>query len=215
VSRKLIEAHDEESSRIARELHDDINQRLVLLSVHLGYLQQSPPASPAEFAQEIGASSEQIADVVSDIQALSHRLHSTRFELLGLEAAVREFCEELSERHGVTIDLHVENIPRALSPEIGLCLYRVLQEAIQNVLKHSASRHAHASINGGFDNIDLTVKDSGAGFDPDEALRRRGLGLTSMNERLKLVGGQLSIHSQPGRGTTIHAVVPLRFSLVS
>jgi signal transduction histidine kinase len=117
--------------------------------------------------------------------------------------------------HDVTIDLHVENISTALPPDIALCLYRVLQEAMHNVLKHSASRQADVSITGEFDNISLTVKDSGTGFDSDEAVRGHGLGLTSMNERLKLVGGQLSIHSQPGRGTTIHAVVPLRFSLVS
>jgi len=209
INRKLIEAHEEESTRIARELHDDINQRLALLSVHLGYLKQSPPASAAEFIQTIGAASHQVADLVADIQALSHRLHSSRLELLGLEAAVRGSCEELYERHGVTIELHIENIPTALPSEIALCLYRVVQEALQNVLKHSASRHAQVSISGEFDNINLTVKDSGAGFDPDEVMTRRGLGLTSMNERLKLVGGRLSIASQPARGTTIHAVVPL------
>ncbi len=119
------------------------------------------------------------------------------------------FCEELSNRHGVTIDVHCENVPTALPPEISLCLYRVLQEALQNVVKHSVSRHAHVSLNGHVNTITLTVKDSGAGFDPHEAMRGSGLGLTSMKERLKVVGGELSIDSQPGRGTTIHAVAPL------
>ena len=99
---------------------------------------------------------------------------------------------------------------QALPREISLCLYRVLQEALQNVVKHGGSRHAHVSLNGHIDTINLTVKDSGAGFDPHEAMRGPGLGLTSMKERLKVVGGQLSIHSQRGRGTTIHAVAPLR-----
>jgi signal transduction histidine kinase len=147
---------------------------------------------------------------VADIQALSHGLYPPKLELLGLEAAAAGFCEELSNRHGVTIDVHFENIPQALPREISLCLYRVLQEALQNVVKHSVSRHAHVSLNGQINTIRLTVKDSGAGFNPHEAIRGAGLGLTSMKERLKVVGGQLSIHSQRGCGTTIHAVAPLR-----
>ena len=209
VSQKLIEAHEEESSRIARELHDDITQRLAVVNMHLGCLKQGPPASAAEFEQEIGEVSQEIADLAADIQALSHGLHPRRLELLGLEAAAAGFCEEFSNRHGVTIDVHIENIPTAPPREISLCLYRVLQEALQNVVKHGGSRHAHVSLNGHIDTINLTVKDSGAGFDPHEAMRGPGLGLTSMKERLKVVGGQLSIHSQRGRGTTIHAVAPL------
>ena len=176
VSQKLIEAHEEESSRIARELHDDINQRLAVVSVRLGYLKQSPPASAADLEQEIGEVSQEIADLAADIQALSHGLHPAKLELLGLEAAAAGFCEELSNRHGVTIDVHFENIPKALPREISLCLYRVLQEALQNVVKHSVSRHAHVSLNGHIDTINLTVKDSGAGFRPsrgDERARAR------------------------------------------
>ena len=111
---------------------------------------------------------------------------------------------------GVAIDVHFENIPKALPAGISLCLYRVLQEALQNVVKHGRSRHADVSLNGHIDTIDLTVKDSGAGFHPDEAMRGPGLGLASMKERLKIVGGELSIHSQPGCGTTVHAAAPLR-----
>ena len=209
VSQRLIEAHEEESARIARELHDDINQRLALASVRLGYLKQSPPASAADLEQEIGAVSQDIADLVADIQALSHGLHPARVELLGLERAAATFCEELSNRHDVTIDIRFENIATALPREISLCLYRVLQEALQNVVKHGGSRHARVSLNGRVNTIELTVEDSGAGFDPHEAMRGPGLGLTSMKERLKAIGGQLAVHSQRGRGTTIHAVAPL------
>ncbi len=209
VSQKLIEAHEEESTRIARELHDDINQRLSLVSVRLCILKQSAPASAPNLEQEIGGVSQEIADVAADIQALAHRLHPARLELLGLERATARFCEELSNRHGVTVDVHFENVPRALPREISLCLYRVLQEALQNVVKHSASGHAHVSLNGHIDTINLTVKDTGAGFDPHEASRGPGLGLTSMKERLKVIGGELSVHSERGRGTTIHAVAPL------
>ena len=210
VSQKLIEAHEEESTRIARELHDDINQRLALVSMRLGYVKQSLPASAGDLEQEIEEASQEIADLAADIQTISHGLHPAKLEHLGLEGAAAGFCEELSHRHGVTIDVHFENVPTALPREISLCLYRVLQEALQNVVKHSLSRHAHVSLNGQVNTIDLTVKDSGAGFHLHEAIRGPGLGLTSMKERLKLVGGQLSIHSQRGGGTTIHAVAPLR-----
>jgi PAS domain S-box-containing protein len=209
ASQKLIEAHEEEKTRIARELHDDISQRITLLAMHLGILKQGLPASATDLEQEIGEMYRQIGDVASDIQALSHGLHPARLELLGLKAAVAGFCEELSNRHDVTIDVHFENIPEGLPPEVSLCLYRVLQESLQNVLKHSVSRRALVSLSGQINAVKLTVKDSGPGFDPHEAMRGRGLGLTSMKERLKVVGGQLSIHSERGHGTTIHAIAPL------
>jgi len=210
VSRKLIEAHEEESTRIARELHDDVNQRLACLAVRLDGLRESTPASAPEVQREISAVSREIAELVSDIQALSHGLHSSKLELLGLNAAATGVCEEVSRRHGVNIVMHFENIPSKLPREISLCLYRVLQEALQNVVKHSVSRHADVFLHARTNNINLTVTDSGAGFDPAEAMRGRGLGLTSMSERLKVVGGHLSIQSQRGRGTMIQAIVPLR-----
>ena len=134
--------------------------------MRLDYLRQRPLASAADLNQEIGDLYQQIGNLASDIQALSHDLHPPKLELMGLEGAVVGFCEELSNRHGVTIDVHCENIPTALPPEISLCLYRVLQEALQNVVKHSVSRHAHVSLNGHVNTITLTVKDSGAGFRP-------------------------------------------------
>ena len=209
VSQKLIEAHEEERTRIASELHDDVNQRLTMVSVRLGILKQSPPASAASLGEEIEGVSQEIGDLAADIQALTHRLHPAKLKLLGLEGAAAGFCEEFSKRHGFTIDVHCENIPASLPREISLCLYRVLQEALQNVVKHSVSRHAHVSLKGQINTINLTVKDSGAGFDPHEAMRGPGLGLTSMKERLKVIGGELSIYSQKGRGTMIHAVAPL------
>ena len=209
VSQKLIEAHEEERARLARELHDDISQRLALASVCLGYLKQSPSASASDLQQEIGDVYRQIAGLAADVQALSHGLHPPKLELMGLEAAAAGLCEEVSNRHGVTIDVDCENIPKPLSPEIALCLYRILQEALQNFVKHSESRRAHVSLNSQVNSIHLTVKDSGVGFDSHEATKGRGLGLTSMKERLKVVGGQLSIHSLRGSGTTIHAVAPL------
>lgn len=209
ASQKLIEAHEEEKTRIARELHDDISQRISLLGMHLGLLKQGLPASALDLEQQIGEMHRQIGELASDIHGLSHGLHPAKLELLGLKAAVAGFCKELSDGHDVTIDVHFENIPGVLPPEISLCLYRVLQEALQNVLKHSVSRRAHVSLSGEINAVKLTVKDSGPGFDPHEAMRGRGLGLTTMKERLKVVGGQLSIHSEREHGTTIHAIAPL------
>jgi PAS domain S-box-containing protein len=211
VSQKLIEAHEEERTRLARELHDDIMQRLALLSISLEVVKRSPPASAAELDQEIGAALQKVADLTTDIQALSHRLHSSKLEILGLAGASARFCEELSDRHGVEINFHSENISKTLPPGISLCLFRVMQEALQNAIKHSGSRRFQVSLKRRLDDVELTVKDSGVGFDLQEAMRGRGLGLTSMKERLGLVDGRVSIHSEPGRGTLIHALVPLRF----
>ena len=202
ASQKLIEAHEEEKSRIARELHDDISQRMAVVSMHLGY----PEARSAGFSDRsrAGDRGSRPGDRGSCVRYSGGVAPPSPREAgdPGAESAAAGFCEELSNRHDVTIDVHFENIPAALPPEISLCLYRVLQEALQNVVKHSASRHAYVSLNGQIDTINLTVKDSGAGFDPQEAMRGRGLGLTSMKERLKVVGGHLSIHSQRGHGTT-------------
>jgi len=209
MSQKLIQAQEEERTRLARELHDDINQRLALLALNLESLKQDLPSSATELRQQIVAASKEIVDLGSDVQALSHDLHSSKLELLGLVAAATGLCGELSERQGVQIDFHSENVPRDLSPEISLCLFRVLQEALQNAIKHSGSRHFQVSLQGGADEIELTVRDAGVGFDPKEAMNGRGLGLTSIRERLKLVSGNLSIDSQLQRGTTLEARVPL------
>jgi len=136
----LIEAHEEERTRIARELHDDINQRIGLLAVNLNHLKQSLPASASEFRSEIEEAGKQVVELVGDIQSLSHRLHSSKLELLGLTEAADSFCKDCSNVQKVEIDFHAENIPRDLSAEISLCLYRVLQEALQNATKHSGAR---------------------------------------------------------------------------
>jgi len=208
VSRKLIEAHEEERTWIARELHDDINQKIALLAVNLGSLKQDRASSNGQ-ATRVEDIQQQVQDLGSDIQALSHRLHSSKLDYLGLASACAGFCKELSERQNVEIDFHSESIPKDLSKEISLCLFRVLQEALQNAVKHSGSRHFQVSLRGAINEIELTVHDSGVGFDPEKAITGHGLGLTSMKERLKLVDGKLAIDSKLQSGTTIYARVPL------
>ena len=208
VSRKLIEAQEAERTRIARELHDDINQRIALLALNLHTLRQALPASEINTGKGIDDAYEQVANLGSDVQALSHRLHSSKLEYLGLERAVTGFCRELSARQNLRIQLRVETLPPTLSHEISLCLFRVLQESVHNALKHSGTDECDVSLTGTVTGVHLVVHDSGTGFDPSN-VNGHGLGLTSMRERLRLVKGQLSIESRPQHGTTVRASVPV------
>jgi PAS domain S-box-containing protein len=215
VNRRLIEAHEGERTRIARELHDDINQRLALLSVNLSNLNDGVPTSDALTKQGIEQVLRELSDLGSDVQALSHRLHSSKLEYLGLVVAAGGFCKEFSGRHNIEILFHYENIQRNLPSEISLCLFRVLQEALQNALKYSGTRRFEARLEGTSSEIHLSVQDTGVGFNPESSMHHHGLGLISMKERMKLVGGQLSIDSKPECGTTIHARVPLNAKVQS
>jgi PAS domain S-box-containing protein len=209
VSQKLIEAQEQERSRIARELHDDINQRLALLSVTLQRLQQDLPSSELQLVGRMREAWQAVMDLANDVQNLSHQLHSPKLELLGLASAAAGFCKELSDREGVEIEFHSENVPKELTSEVSLPLFRVLQEALQNSVKHSRSRSIQVSLRGAASEVELDVRDSGVGFELEEAIKGRGLGLTSMIERLKMAQGRLFIDSDPQHGTTLHARVPL------
>jgi PAS domain S-box-containing protein len=209
VSRRLIEAQEQERARIARELHDDIGQRLALLTVELSHPPIHFPSLPVEVSNHLSELQKQSAEIASDVQSLSRELHSSRLEYLGIAAAMRAFCHEFSDQQNVEVVFAHDQVPRTLPQEISLCLFRVLQEALQNAIKHSGVRHFDAELRYAPDAIDLTVRDSGSGLDVQQAMKTRGLGLISMAERVKLVDGQLSIDSQLNRGTTIRARVPL------
>jgi signal transduction histidine kinase len=209
VSQKLIEAQEQERSRIARELHDDINQRLALLGIGLQRLQQDLPSPTIELSGRIADAWQTVRDLANDVQNLSHQLHSPKLELLGLASAAASFCRELSDQKGVEIDFKSENVPKELTQEVSLPLFRVLQEALQNSIKHSGSRRIQVSLRQEANEVELVVHDSGVGFELEEAIKGRGLGLTSMIERLKVANGRLSIDSDPQHGTTLHARVPL------
>jgi PAS domain S-box-containing protein len=208
VSRKLIEAQEQERTRIGRELHDDIGQRLALLAFQLQQLHDDTFILP-EVRSRMGEFQKQISEIATDIQSLSHELQSAKLQYLGIAGAMRSFCQEFGKQQKVEIDFKAHDLPSPLSPDISLCLFRVLQEALHNAAKHSGVRQFEVRLWGTPDEIHLTVKDSGAGFDREAAKESRGLGLISMDERLKLVKGTLSINSQPKRGTTIDARVPL------
>jgi PAS domain S-box-containing protein len=214
VNRRLIEAQEQERTRVARELHDDINQRIGLLALSLSSFTEELHAVARHKMEELKG---EVSRLATDIGALSHRLHSSKLEYLGLAMAAASFCRELSEQQKVKIDLNVtDDFPKAISWEISLCLFRVLQEALQNATKHSGARNFEVSLSYSRDILQLMVRDSGVGFDPDEAtVRSCGVGLTSMRERLRLVDGQLTIDSRRQIGTTIHARVPLNHQVKS
>ena len=208
IGRRLIEAQEEERAWIGRELHDDINQRLALLAVELDRWSQSiPPAD--EFIQQVRHAQERTMQISKDVQGLSHRLHSSKLEYLGLVTAANSFCRELSGQSKVEIQFSHAGIPRSVPKEVSLCLFRVLQEALQNAVKHSGVRSFTVDLHGTEEAIELTVSDIGTGFEEQDAFTRSGLGLISMRERLQLVHGELSVKSKTGAGTTIHARVPL------
>ena len=206
IGRRLIEAQEEERTWIARELHDDINQRIALLTIELEQLRQHLPESLIAEHDHIR---QRLSFIAKDIQALSHRLHSSKLEYLGIAVAANSFCKEFSEQHKVEINFSHIGIPRHLPNDISLCLFRVLQEALQNGVKHSGERSFKVELIGTSHEVHLLVADSGRGFDAFAAISNLGLGLISMQERMRRISGSLSIDTQPNRGTTIHARVPL------
>jgi PAS domain S-box-containing protein len=208
MSRKLIEAHEEERTRIGRDLHDDIVQRLALLSLELEGVQEDVLDSASELRTRIGALGNQTTQIADDVQLLSHELHSSKLDYVGIVGAAKNFCEEFGERQEVEIDFQSHDLPASLPTELSLSLFRVLQEALRNAAKHSGVKRFEVRLWGSTVEIQLTISDLGAGFDTETAMKSTGLGLTSMQERLRLVHGALSINSEPRGGTTIHARIP-------
>lgn len=204
VSRKLIQSQEQERSRIGRELHDDINQRLAMLAVELQRLQD-----PSEFQQQLQVIQQQIGELSSDVQALSHELHSSKLEYLGVVAGLRSWCKEFGEHHRINISLTTD-VVSPIPSDLGVTLLRVLQEALHNAVKHSGANSINVQLLEVSNKIQLTITDAGKGFDVAAAKRSRGLGLTSMEERVRLANGTIAIESQPSLGSTITVGVPLK-----
>jgi signal transduction histidine kinase len=210
VTGRLIDAQEQERQRISRDLHDDIGQRLSLVAIKLQRIEEDPPDSAVEVSHRMGELWKQTFEISNDIQALSHELHSAKLEYLGIVGAMRGFCVEFGQQQSVEVAFGSHDLPNPLpSQEVSLALFRVLQEALHNASKHSGVSHFEVELWGRPGEINLTIRDSGAGFDVQSAREGRGLGLTSMQERLKVVNGELSIESQPNRGTVIRARVRL------
>jgi signal transduction histidine kinase len=212
VSNRVVEAEEQERHRIASDLHEDIGQRLTLLTIETEQLEADAANPMVDVPSRMDSVRKQTLEILADVKFLAHELHSPRLQYLGIAAVMSSFCKEFGERKRVEIDFRSEGLPSFVPPDVALCLFRVLQEALHNAGKHSGVRHFDVQLSGTSNEIHLTVSDCGVGFSLATARTGRGLGLNRMQERLKLVKGSLSIDSQPKRGTTIHARVPFTSS---
>jgi PAS domain S-box-containing protein len=211
VSGRLIQAQEEERIRIARELHDDIGQRISLLAVELKRLEENPGLSGDQLHQDIEYLAQFAEATATSIQALSRTLHSSKLEILGISAAMKSLCAEFGRQNRTAIEF-ATNVSYVLPHGISLCLYRILQEGLHNAVKYSGAQRIFVQLHGGSDSVELTIRDSGTGFDVESVAAGSGLGLISMQERVHLVSGTIMIESAPSRGTTIRAKIPLEES---
>jgi len=209
VSRRLIEAQEQERARIARELHDDLGQRMALLQVGIQQFEHNMTRLSSRVRQQLRELAQSSAEVSSGIHDLSHQLHPSRLDILGLVTSLRGFCREFSQRHKLRIAFVPRGIQQEIPKDVSLCLYRIAEEALQNVVKHSGAEEAKVELSGHDNQIDLCISDPGTGFSPESVLVEAGIGLISMRERLRLVGGILSVESEPSHGTRIRVRVPL------
>jgi len=209
VSGRLIEAQEEERRFIARELHDDMSQRVALLAIEVQKLEDTLPQSSPALRSQTAEISKRTLEISKEVQSLSHRLHSSKLDLLGVVAAMKGFCNELKAKQEVEINFAHSAVPQSLSRDISLCLFRVFQEALRNAVKYSGVRHFEANLRGVPGAILLTVRDSGVGFNVEEVMKDHGIGLISMRERVSLVKGTISIASKPTAGTEINVRIPV------
>jgi signal transduction histidine kinase/ABC-type uncharacterized transport system substrate-binding protein len=207
LSGRLIDLQEKERSRLARELHDDFNQRLAVLAIDLERTAQTVSTSPQKASQKLHELWSQATEIGTDLHSLAHRLHSSTLEGLGLVLGLSSLCAEFAAQHEIQADFMHDRVPRSVPPDIGLCLFRIAQEGLRNVKRHSGASRAEVRLEGKGDAISLSISDEGTGF----ALSRvsTGLGIRSMQERLRLLNGRFEIRSQPGSGTVIQVTVPL------
>lgn len=206
---RLIAAQEEERRRVARELHDDFNQRLAVLSLELEQLGQKiqKPLGLRESVKRVQAQAQEIA---AEIHRLSYKLHPSKLDHVGLAAAVKSLCAELTESGKLKVEFHQSGFPATLDGDVTLCVFRIAQEGLRNCVKHSGAESARVVLTRTRNAVRLIVNDNGCGFNASTALMEKGLGFISMKERLHLLGGQMNVYSRPLRGTRIEVSVPLK-----
>jgi PAS domain S-box-containing protein len=206
---KLLTAQEEERRRLARELHDDLTQRLAVLAIEAGRLEQQLHGAPHPVLERLRHMKEQIVKLSADVHGISRQLHPSILDDLGLVSAMESECANLTQREGIAVKYESHNVPTTLPRDVALCLYRIAQEALRNIAKHAKTTEAYVALVGTDDAIRLSVWDDGVGFDPAQIHKKPGLGLASMEERVRLIRGRLSIQSDPGKGTSIEVWVPV------
>jgi len=211
LSGRLINAQERERSRVARELHDDLSQSLALLSIQLSELSNGSNRSDL-VKKRVAEFTTQIQELSLDVHRISYELHPVKLEQLGLESALRGFCREVASAHGFKVSFDAVNIPRSIPNDVSLCLYRIAQESLQNVVRHSNASRVDIYIEVNSAQICLVVTDNGCGFDPDAQKSYESLGLVSMVERIRSVNGTFTVDSTIGSGTEIIARIPFAAS---
>jgi PAS domain S-box-containing protein len=206
---RLIAAQEEERRRVARELHDDFNQRLALLSVELEQLGQKIE-KPISLHRDVRRLQTQAQEIAAEIHRLSYKLHPSKLDHLGLAAAVKSLCAEITKRGEVKVEFHQSGFPAPLDNDITLCVFRIAQEGLRNCVKHSGAESARVVLTKTRNAVRLLVSDNGCGFNTKTALMEKGLGFISMKERLHVLGGEINVYSKPSRGTRIEVSVPLK-----
>jgi len=206
---RLIHVQEAERTRIARELHDDFNQRLALHCIEIEQLRKRFPEKAAEERAMLGRMLQRTKGMSADIRSLSHELHSSRLEFIGLVPALSGLCKEMAEKYKIEVQFTGCEVPSNIPNDIALCLFRVTQEALGNVVKHSQTNQASVELSLNAGGVSLRIADNGVGFEPDANNPGPGIGLVGMAERLRLVGGKFAVRSERSRGTEIFAGVPL------
>ena len=209
LSGRLITSQEVERRRVARELHDNIGQELALLAVQARRLDAGASDEDQTSHVDVRELYKRIKDIATMVSTLSHQLHSSELDFLGLEAAVERLCRDFTNKHRIDIEYEIKNVPRKLDAGVSLCFYRIMQEALQNVARHSKATRVTVELTGSGDELTLKVADNGIGFDIQSAQMGPGLGLVSMRERVKLVGGRIMITSEAKRGTELYAGVAI------
>jgi len=212
LSGRLIEAQDEERKRIAREIHDDYNQQVAMLAIDLEELAETIGDSSGEASQKVHELFNRVGELGADLHSLSRRLHSSTLEHLGLVAGLKAFCREFSDQQDIQVEFAHENVPHGLPEDAALCIFRIAQEALRNIKRHSGANRAEVRLEWSGDRLHLSVSDRGTGFDSNKPSAERGIGIRSMEERLRLLGGQLEIHSRPMEGARIDAWLPFKIA---
>ena len=207
LSHHLVTAQEKERSRLASELHDDFSQRLAMLAFGLQNTAETVSDSPDVLKQTLEGFKESVGQIGDDLHSLSHRLHSSTLDTLGLVTGLKSLCKEFGAKQGIEVDFTSDDIPRSVRPDVALCLFRITQEGLQNLKKHSGTKKAQLSVRHVGNRLVLSLCDEGAGFNANK-LEKPGLGILSMRGRARVLGGEFEIHSKPGKGTRIDVWVP-------
>lgn len=205
----LLNAQEEERRRVSRELHDDLSQKVAKLQFDVETLEQQLPPNLMDGKRRLAAIRDEIGTLSNDLRRIAYELHPSTLDHLGLAVAIRTYSREFSEREGLPVQCTARKVPARVPPEVASALYRIVQEALRNVAKHAGKTSVAIALAGGSNQLMLSIRDHGVGFDKHAMQNKGGLGLIGMQERARLIRGEFSLETRPGRGAAIMIRVPL------